>query len=53
LNVNANVPGVAPSASYNANGGVGQLEFDPNNSLGAVGDLEGYLVTKGMPLAGV
>jgi hypothetical protein len=52
FNVNAYVPGVAPSASYNAGGGGGQLEYNPNNWLGAVGDLNGYLVTKGTPLAG-
>jgi hypothetical protein len=52
FNVNAYVPGVAPSASYNANGGGGQLEYNPNKWLGIVGDLAGYLVTKGTPLAG-
>ena len=52
FNVNSNLPGVAPAASYNANGGGGQLEYNPNNRLGIVGDLDGYLVTKGTPLAG-
>ncbi len=42
FNVNANVSGVAPSASYNGNGGGGQLEYNFNHWLGAVGDLSGY-----------
>ncbi len=27
FSVNANVPGIAPSASYNGNGGGGQIEY--------------------------
>lgn len=53
FNVNTDVPGAPPSASYNANGGGGQLEYNANNWLGAVADLDGYLVTQGRPLAGV
>jgi hypothetical protein len=52
FNINANVSGFPPSSSYNANGGGGQLEYNPNNWLGAVGDLDGYAVTKGSLLAG-
>ena len=42
FNVNANLPGVAPSAAYNAYGGGGQFEYNANNWLGAVVDLAGY-----------
>jgi hypothetical protein len=52
FNVNARLPGVAPAASYDANGGGGQLAYTRNHWLGIVGDLDGYLVTKGTPLAG-
>jgi len=52
FDVNTNVSGAPPSASYNANGGGGQLEYNFNNWLGAVGDLAGYEVIKGTPLAG-
>ncbi len=45
FNVNANVSGVPPSQSFNANGGGGQLEFNVNHWLGIVGDLSGYGVT--------
>jgi outer membrane protein with beta-barrel domain len=45
FNVNANVPGFAPSATYNANGGGGQIEYNANNWLGVVGDLAGYGAT--------
>jgi hypothetical protein len=47
FNINANIAGVAPSASYNANGGGSQLEYNTNNWLGLVGDLDGYYVAKG------
>jgi hypothetical protein len=47
FNINANVPGVAPSASYNANGGGGQVEYNSNRWLGVVGNLDGYYVSKG------
>jgi outer membrane immunogenic protein len=52
FNVNANVSGIAPSASYNASGGGGQLEYNPNRWLGVVGDLSGYEVTQVNPVAG-
>ncbi|MFZ0820582.1 MAG: outer membrane beta-barrel protein [Candidatus Acidiferrales bacterium] len=42
FNVNANVPGIAPSATYNGNGGSGQLEYNANHWLGVVGDLGGF-----------
>jgi opacity protein-like surface antigen len=45
FNITANVQGVAPSATYNANGGGGQLEYNANNWLGMVGDLGGYGAT--------
>ncbi|MGB6383678.1 MAG: outer membrane beta-barrel protein [Terriglobales bacterium] len=45
FNVNANVPGIAPSATYNGNGGGGQLEYNAKNWLGVVGDLGGYGAT--------
>ncbi len=45
INVNANVPGIAPSATYNGNGGGGQLEYNANHWLGVVGDLSGLRAT--------
>lgn len=42
FNVNANLPGVAPSATYNAYGGGGQFEYNANRWLSAVVDLAGY-----------
>ena len=45
FNVNANVPGIAPSATYNGNGGGGQLEYNANHWLGVVGDLGGFRAT--------
>jgi hypothetical protein len=53
FNVNTDIPGATPSASYNANGGGGQLEYNANKWLGVVADLDGYVVTQGRPLAGV
>lgn len=41
FNIDANLPGVAPSATYNGYGGGGQFECNANNWLGAVGDLAG------------
>jgi Outer membrane protein beta-barrel domain len=45
FNVNANVPGIAPSATYNGYGGGGQLEYNANRWLGVVGDLAGFYAT--------
>jgi opacity protein-like surface antigen len=45
FNVNADVPGVPPSQTFNASGGGGQIEYNINNWLGAVGDLAGYGAT--------
>ena len=45
FNVNANVPGIAPSAAYNGNGGSGQIEYNVNHWLGAVADLGGLVAT--------
>ncbi len=45
FNINANVPGIAPSATYNGNGGGGQLEFNVNRWLGVVGDLCAFYAT--------
>jgi hypothetical protein len=42
FNVNADLPGVAPSATYNAYGGGGQFEYNASRWLGAVADLAGY-----------
>ncbi len=44
FNVNAKVAGFLPSQSFNANGGGGQLEYNPNSWLGIVGDMSGYAV---------
>ena len=45
FNVNANVPGIAPSATYIGEGGGGQLEYNAKNWLGVVGDLGGFYAT--------
>ena len=45
FNVNANVPGIAPSETFNGNGGGGQIEYNANRWLGVVGDLGGYGAT--------
>ena len=45
FNVNANVPGIAPSATYNGEGGGGQLEYNVNRWLGVVGELGGFYAT--------
>ncbi len=45
FNINANLPGVAPSATYNGYGGGGQFEYNANKWLGAVADLAGYGAT--------
>ena len=45
FNVNANVPGIAPSATYNGTGGGGQFECNVNRWLGAVADLGGFIAT--------
>jgi opacity protein-like surface antigen len=45
FNVNSNVPGVAPSLTFNGNGGSGQLEYNAERWLGVVGDLAGYGAT--------
>ncbi len=45
FNINANLPGIAPSATYNGYGGGGQFEYNANNWLGVVGDLAGYGAT--------
>jgi opacity protein-like surface antigen len=42
FNVTAKVAGFPPSQSFNANGGGGQLEYNPNGWLGIVGDMSGY-----------
>jgi outer membrane immunogenic protein len=43
--VDANLPGVPPSQTFNASGGGGQIEYNANHWLGAVGDLAGYGAT--------
>lgn len=45
MNVNANVPGIAPSATYIGEGGGGQFEYNAKNWLGVVGDLSGFYAT--------
>jgi len=45
INVNANVPGMAPSATYIGKGGGGQFEYHVTNRLGVVGDLAGFYAT--------
>ena len=45
FNVNANVPGIAPAATYIGKGGGGQLEYNAKKWLGVVGDLSGFYAT--------
>ncbi len=45
FNVNANAPGIAPFAAYNGNGGGGELEYNINHWLGAVGNVAGFVAT--------
>jgi len=45
INVNANVPGLAPSATYIGEGGGGQFEYNAKNWLGVVGDVSGFYAT--------
>lgn len=45
INVNANVPGIAPSATYIGEGGGGQFKYNATNWLGVVGDLSGFYAT--------
>ena len=45
FNVNANLSGVAPSETFNGNGGGGQLEYNANNWIGTVAELGGFGVT--------
>ena len=45
INVNANVPGIAPSATYIGKGGGGQFEYNAKKWLGVVGDLSGFYAT--------
>jgi len=44
FNINANVAGFPPTATFNGYGGGGQLEYNANDWLGMVGDLAGYFV---------
>ena len=41
--VNANVPGIAPSATYIGTGGGGQVEYNAKNWLGVVGELVAFM----------
>src|SRR5271166_927157 len=45
FNVNANVPGIASSATYIGKGGGGQLQYNAKHWLGVVGDLAGFYAT--------
>ncbi len=45
INVNANVPGIAPSATYIGEGGGGQLAYKAKDWLGVVGDVSGFYAT--------
>ena len=46
FNVNANVSGQPPSATYNGNGGSGQLEYNANRWLGVLGSVGGFWATR-------
>jgi outer membrane immunogenic protein len=43
--INANLPGVPPSQTFNASGGGGQIEYNVSRCFGAVADLAGYGAT--------
>src|ERR1700677_2862825 len=45
FNVDANLAGVAPSQTFNVNGGGVQAEYNASRWLGLVGDLAGYGAT--------
>jgi outer membrane immunogenic protein len=45
FSINANLPGVPPSQTFNANGGGGEIEYNANRWLGFVGDFAGYGAT--------
>jgi len=45
FNINANVPGQAPTQRFNGNGGGGELIYDLNKWLSAVGDVSGVWAT--------
>jgi len=45
INVNTNVVGQQPSQTFNGNGGDGELVYNVNRWLGAVGDLSGLWAT--------
>lgn len=45
FNINADLAGVPPSQTFNANGGGSQLEYNASKWLGVVGDLAGYAAT--------
>jgi outer membrane immunogenic protein len=56
FNINASAAGGAPSETFNANGGGGQLEYNANRWLGLVGDMAGYgatATTNGASVGGV
>ena len=45
FNVNANVNGQPPYQTFNGNGGGGEVEYNLNNWLGALGDVSGLWAT--------
>lgn len=46
FDVNANVSGQPPSATYNGNGGSGQLDYNANNWLSVLGNVGGFWATR-------
>jgi len=46
FNVNANVSGQPPSATYNGNGGSGQLEYNAKSWFGVLGSVGGFWATR-------
>lgn len=47
FNINSMVSGQPPSQVFNGNGGTGQITYNVNNWLGAVGDAGGFWATRG------
>jgi len=46
LNVRANVSGQPPSATYNGNGGSGQLQYNANDWFSVLGNVGGFWATR-------
>jgi hypothetical protein len=52
FNINASVEGQRPSQTFNGNGGEGQLVYNVNKWLGALGDFSGLWATNSTTAGG-